>query len=103
MLATLSRVLHPEFKEDAALWNRLPVIPFEKWMAKVRAERDFERNPAARLTEFLENDFGTLGTGRLVLDTKRTLEVSETLREVGEVDEGLVEGYVGNWKAMGFL
>lgn len=101
MLAVLSRVLYAH--DDASLWNKLPIIPFEDWLAKVRAEPDIERNPAARLIDFLEKDFGTLGTGNLVLDTKRTLEVSENLREVGEVDEGLVESYVACWKAMEFL
>ena len=103
MLAILSRVLRAQSDGDSSLWAKLPIIPFDEWLAKVRAEPDTERNPAARLIGFLEQDFGTLGTGNLVLDTKRTREVSESLREVGEVDEGLVGIYMDYWKATGFL
>lgn len=38
-----------------------------------------------------------------MLDTEKARQVSKVLREVGEVDEGLVGRYVAFWRAEGVL
>ncbi|KAF2266560.1 ketoacyl-synt-domain-containing protein [Lojkania enalia] len=78
------------------------IIPFEEWVERVRAapQRD---NPAATLLDFLDDNFLRMSCGGLVLDTKKTLEHSETLAALGPVSEEVARKYIHIWKEIGFL
>jgi hypothetical protein len=96
MISTLAEAL------DVPLSN---IIPFEEWVDRVRqfpGSVDLD-NPAGRLVDFLEKNFVRMSCGDLVLDTAKSTEHSETLRNLGPVDGDLVRKYVHSWKTTGFL
>ena len=81
------------------------VLPFNEWVERVRnfpgsIESD---NPAAKLVDFLDNNFIRMSCGGLLLDTAKSREHSKTLTNVGPVSEEVVRKYVQAWKDMGFL
>lgn len=78
------------------------LIPFEEWVAKVKAAPQ-RNNPAATLLEFLDSNYLRMSCGGLVLDVKHTLEHSKTLAAVGPVSEEVVRKYIHIWKEIGFL
>ena len=78
------------------------VIPFQEWIERVRNAPQ-KNNPASTLLEFLEDNFLRMSCGGLVLDTKKTLEHSKTLREVGPVSETVARKYIHIWREIGFL
>lgn len=77
-------------------------IPFHEWMERVRNAPQ-KNNPASTLLEFLDDNFLRMSCGGLVLDTRKTLEHSETLREVGPVSETVAWKYIHIWREIGFL
>ncbi|ORY66531.1 polyketide synthase [Pseudomassariella vexata] len=87
---------------DALGINRKNVVPFGEWLEKVRHAPQ-RGNPAATLLDFLDDNFLRMSCGGLVLDVKRTLEHSESLRKVGPVSEEVARKYVHIWKEIGFL
>ena len=81
------------------------IIPFNEW---VRCVRNFPGdvewdNPAAKLVDFFANDFVRMSCGGVLLDTKNTQEHSQTMRDVGPVDELVTRKYIQAWKDNGFL
>lgn len=78
------------------------LIPFEEWIQRVRAAPE-RNNPASTLLDFLSSNYGRMSCGGLVLDTKKTLEHSQTLAAVGPVSEGVARKYIHIWKEIGFL
>ncbi|CAO1601138.1 fusarubin cluster-polyketide synthase [Xanthoria calcicola] len=78
------------------------VIPFDRWLERVRNAPQ-KNNPASTLIEFLEDNFLRMSCGGLVLDTKKTLEHSKTLRGVGPVSETVARKYIYIWREIGFL
>lgn len=78
------------------------VVPFQEWIERVRNAPQKD-NPASTLLEFLEDNFLRMSCGELVLDTKKTLEHSKTLREVGPVSETVARKYIHIWREIGFL
>lgn len=78
------------------------LIPFEEWVQRVRAAPE-RNNPASTLLDFLSSNYGRMSCGGLVLDTKKTLEHSQTLAAVGPVSEGVARKYIHIWKEIGFL
>ena len=78
------------------------IIPFRDWMDRVR-DAPQRNNPASTLLDFLEDNFLRMSCGGLVLDMKKTLEHSKTLRGVGPVSEIVAGKYVHIWKEIGFL
>ena len=78
------------------------VIPFPEWIERVRKAPPKD-NPAAMLVEFLEDNFLRISCGGLVLDTKKALEHSRSLREVGPVSAIVARKYVHIWREIGFL
>jgi len=78
------------------------VVPFQEWIERVRNAPQ-KNNPASSLLEFLEDNFLRMSCGGLVLDTKKTLEHSKTLREVGPVSETVARKYIHIWREIGFL
>jgi hypothetical protein len=84
---------------------RSNIISFEEWVDRVRqfpGSMDLD-NPAGRLVDFLDKNFVRMSCGDLILNTARSTEHSETLRNLGPVNGDLVRKYVRAWKAMGFL
>ena len=78
------------------------LIPFEEWIGRVRAAPE-RNNPASTLVDFLSENYGRMSCGGLILDTKKTLEHSESLAAVGPVSEEVARKYVHIWKEIGFL
>lgn len=81
------------------------ILPFKHWVDLVRrsplpAETD---NPAARLIDFLDNNFERMSCGGLVLDTAKAKRDSRAMEEVGPVEARTARSYVAQWKQMGFL
>jgi len=80
-------------------------IPFVDWVERVRhfpalAELD---NPAAKLIDFLDENFVRMSCGGLLLDTAKTREHSKTLAAVGPVSDEVARKFVQAWKDMRFL
>ncbi|KAI4192427.1 MAG: hypothetical protein LQ346_004318 [Caloplaca aetnensis] len=86
----------------ASALNIPALIPFEEWVERVRLAGQ-RNNPAATLLDFLDDNYLRMSCGGLVLDTKKTLEHSETLAAVGPVSEEVVRKYIHVWKEIGFL
>lgn len=81
------------------------VVPFAEWIRRVRAfpgavEWD---NPAAKLVDFLDDDFVRMSCGGVLLDTARSREHSPSLRGVGPVSAGVARKYIQAWRDTGFL
>jgi acyl transferase domain-containing protein/nucleoside-diphosphate-sugar epimerase/SAM-dependent methyltransferase/acyl carrier protein len=90
---------------DALGIPREKVIPFHEWIRRVRAfpgsvEWD---NPAAKLVEFLDEDFVRMSCGGVLLDTTKSREHSKTLRSVGPVGADVARKYIQAWRDSGFL
>ncbi|KAI1160776.1 hypothetical protein F5B18DRAFT_631325 [Nemania serpens] len=80
------------------------IIPFEDWVRKVRAfPGNVDDNPAARLIDFLDDNFVRMSCGGMMLDTKNACEHSRTLHAVGTVSREIVKRYLEWWKLKGFL
>ena len=80
-------------------------LPFEEWLEKLKASAeeselnenvDVERNPAIRLVEFYSNSV-TADKSRRILPTTASTEASRTLRELGPLNRGWLENWMGQW------
>jgi len=90
---------------DALGMTHAEVIPFEKWVHRVRhfpgsVETD---NPAGKVIEFLDEHFIRMSCGGLILDTTKSREHSRTLANTRPVSADLARKYVLAWKDSGFL
>jgi thioester reductase-like protein/SAM-dependent methyltransferase/acyl carrier protein len=80
------------------------VVGFAQWVRRVRRfPGAVDDNPAARLVDFLADNFVRMSCGGLLLETRNTCMHSPTLSAVGPVSEELVKKYVDWWKGAGFL
>lgn len=79
------------------------IIPFEAWLDKVRSITDVEKNPAGKVVKFLEEEFTTMASGAVVLDTKKARRVSRTLAGSGGIGSRHVDLYVKYWRSVGHL
>ncbi|KAK0713573.1 hypothetical protein B0T26DRAFT_742197 [Lasiosphaeria miniovina] len=80
------------------------VVPFDAWVRRVRAfPGSMDDNPAARLIDFLDENFVRMSCGGMLLDTKKACEHSATMRAVGPVSKEVVKRYLEWWKLRGFL
>ncbi|KAI0198027.1 hypothetical protein F4808DRAFT_437417 [Astrocystis sublimbata] len=81
------------------------IIPFQDWIRLVRrAPLNVEdENPAAKLVDWLSDNFEHMACGGLILDTTRAQAHSTTLANVGPVSEQLARQFVVSWTKMGFL
>lgn len=80
-------------------------IPFDEWVQRVR---DFpglvqEDNPAAKLIEFLDDNFERMSCGGLLLQTIRSREHSRHLVSTGPVSDDVARKFIQAWKDMRFL
>jgi len=98
MITTLARMLDIPITPQH-------IIPYEEWITKVRRFRSssINDNPALQLITFFENYFVNMSCGGLLLDVKKTIKISETMREMREVNEKIVKGYIEGWKRIGVL
>ncbi|KAL3433416.1 hypothetical protein BDV09DRAFT_171928 [Aspergillus tetrazonus] len=93
---------------DALHIPRSNIIPFEKWIQRVKdyprqvegAEGD---NPAILLVDFLDNNFIRMSCGGLLLETKKSREHSKTLANLGPVSAETARLFIKSWIDMGFL
>lgn len=90
---------------DALDIPRTNAIPFQEWVQRVRdfpalVESD---NPAARLIDFLDENFLRMSCGGLLLETTKAREHSRTMREVTPVSEEVARKFVRAWKEIRFL
>lgn len=76
------------------------VIPYEQWLDQVRALDD---DAAGRLVKFLEEEFVSMASGTVVLDTKNARAASKTLAACGGIGESHVQLYVKYWRSVGHL
>lgn len=81
------------------------VIPFDEWVRRVRSFPGMVEwdNPAAKLIDFLDNNFLRMSCGGLLLETTKSCEHSPTLAAVGPVGVETVRKYIQWWKETGFL
>lgn len=81
------------------------VIPYADWVQQVHEADSLKlcENPAKQLHDFFAVDFVRMSCGGLVLDTKRSLEHSKTLRMSTVVDKELVARYIQKWQEDEFL
>lgn len=81
------------------------IVPFRDWVKLVRrsplhAETD---NPAARLIDFLDQNFERMSCGGLILDTTKVKKHSQTMASLGPVSPEVARRYISAWKKMGWL
>lgn len=81
--------------------NTVRPVPFADWLRKLKTTEldenvDIERNPAIRLVEFYENA-ANADKGQRVLPTDAATETSQTLRNLGPLQRGWVEGWMRQW------
>ncbi|KAF2793015.1 NAD(P)-binding protein [Melanomma pulvis-pyrius CBS 109.77] len=81
------------------------ILSFKDWVNLVRrsplpAETD---NPAARLIDFLDDNFERMSCGGLILDTAKAKKHSETMAKMGPVEADVARRYIAAWKKMGYL
>lgn len=81
------------------------VIPLPEWIRRVRAFRGAVEwdNPAAKLVDFLDEDFVRMSCGGVLLGTAKSREHSKTLRRLGAVSADVARKYIQAWKDSGFL
>lgn len=75
------------------------IIPFKDW---VKLVRDFKgpvtENPAKQVVEFFDDHFLRMSCGDLVLDTRKSRELSPTLKSRGVITKELVLKYTEAWR-----
>ena len=81
------------------------IIPFAEWLRRVKVFPGLVEweNPAAKLVEFLNDDFVRMSCGGVLMETAKTWEHSQSFRGVGPVEPDVVRQYVRAWKKAGFL
>ena len=81
------------------------IVPFEEWCRRVRSfpGSPETENLAAKLIDFLEDNFVRMSCHGLVLGTEKSREHSRTLANSEPVGEEVVKKYVTAWKEMAFL
>lgn len=80
------------------------IVPFEEWVHRVRTfPGSVDDNPAARLVDFLDDNFVRMSCGGMLLETKNSCEHSATMRSVRAVSQETVKRYLEWRKLKGFL
>ena len=107
---------------DALDIPRENAIPFREWVQRVRdcppsrlvsfsgnnnngnENNNEDHNPAARLIDFLDENFVRMSCGGLFLDTRKCREHSRTMAEdVGFVSDDVASKFAQSWRDMKFL
>lgn len=74
-------------------------LQFDEWVMKAREEEAINPN----LLDFMERYFLHMSGGGVILNTKNTREMSQTLRSFGSVDKETIDLYVDYWRSINFL
>ncbi|KAI0905314.1 hypothetical protein F4823DRAFT_632972 [Ustulina deusta] len=96
---------------SSALSLEVERVSFQDWLelvTKKQSEAAGDQNiaehyPAVGLLEFLNSEFETVGTGKLVLSTRRACDVSTRLREAVAIEDDLLRLFIQHWRLSGFL
>ncbi len=96
---------------SSALSLEVGRVSFQDWLelvTKKQSEAAGDQNiaehyPAVGLLEFLNSEFETVGTGKLVLSTRRACDVSTRLREAVAIEDDLLRLFIQHWRLSGFL
>ena len=75
-----------------------PLVEYDAWVDEAAAA-----GTLGSLEPFFRHEFRALGPGALVLDTRRALTFSRTLRGSSAVGHGLLARYFARWRRLGFL
>ncbi|KAK0658319.1 hypothetical protein QBC41DRAFT_385820 [Cercophora samala] len=78
------------------------VVPFEQWLEGVMSAPD-QDNPAKKLSQFFQNEFGKMSCGGIILDTAVARRDSPTLKRMGTIDPDQVRLYIQYWRNCGVL
>lgn len=79
-------------------------VPFGEWAHRVRTfPGPVDDNPAARLVDFLDDNFVSRNIPPQLILTKNSCEHSATMRSVRAVSQETVKRYLECWKLKGFL
>ena len=82
----------------------LPVIPFQDWLNRVRAQGDNpEHNPAFKILSFLEKHFVKIAGGSLTLRTATARLDSPTMVRSTSLDMKHLEEYISYWRSIGAM
>lgn len=75
------------------------------WVQRLRlSDPDPAVNPPVKLVEFFARKYGSgIAPGRLRWDTEKTKRVSGFFREVGPIDQGVVDGFVRYFREVGWV
>ena len=77
------------------------VVPLEQWVDTLRSTRDEDvrLNPALKLMDFYEHLTRTesKGSGSVILDTRQTCKVSETLSRLGPIRPEWMQAWIKGW------
>ncbi|KAJ4287771.1 hypothetical protein N0V90_012475 [Kalmusia sp. IMI 367209] len=80
------------------------IVPYPQWVERVRSfGGSTKENPALQLIEYFEHYFEPMSCGGLMLDTTKTIQLSQTMQTMGIIDDGSVKKFVNAWKQSGFL
>ncbi|UPX17606.1 uncharacterized protein EKO05_0007950 [Ascochyta rabiei] len=85
------------------------IISFGEWIRRVRSfpssgtTGQVDLNPANRLVDFLETDFLRMSCGGVLLETERSRNDSEGMRNIGPVDDDTVRRFIQSWRKRKFL
>ena len=60
-------------------------------------------NPAAKLIDFLDDNFTRMSCGGLLLETNHTEQHSKTFRGVGPINNDTIWKFISAWRETGFL
>ncbi|RPB17548.1 acetyl-CoA synthetase-like protein [Morchella conica CCBAS932] len=99
ILTLLSRALDLKSSEE----GKPAVIPFDQWLDKVRSIDDYEKNPAGNVVKFLEEEFTSMASGAVILDTQKARGASDTLANSGGIEKKHIDLYVNYWRSIGHL
>jgi hypothetical protein len=71
------------------------VLPYDQWVDRMRRFRgSIKDNPALQLIDFFDSYVVPMSCGGLMLDTSKTSEDSETLRNMGPIGSNIVRRYI---------
>ena len=79
------------------------IVAFDEWIRRVRmfpstgAAGKFDENAAQQLVDFFADDFRCMSCGGILMGTEKKRAHSQTMRDVGPVDQETVRAFVGIW------
>ncbi|KAI0966729.1 hypothetical protein F4678DRAFT_483642 [Xylaria arbuscula] len=82
-------------------------VPLDQWLVSAneagKTQTLSTNLPVTQLLDFMKSDFKELGTGRVILDTRKSQEISPILRRASPINQSLIRLFVEVWRSEGFL